>query len=287
MKMRGIWGIVGLLCASGVAGVCACSGSAIDVGPRSGSSGNDGLGGAPGAGGSTHDASACSDLTPLPEWPSTTACAGPNDSPLVGKWHGYVENAAAPWDELFLDIKGANSDGLCGTLTVGNVAPPPPATDPTRAYPPGNRSGQPLIPGHASTLLNGKLDGSRVRFAISSQDGYRGWCQLQTSYVRPEGAGGWGARACSCLPTGSYTVSNSNGECYSTYNTNGVMRTFECDALACGSGLCACNASGCDAPIEDARINYLTNFDLTASGDGLEGSDTAHTGSRIHFARIP
>ena len=52
--------------------------------------------------------------------------------------------------------------------------------------------------------------------------------------------------------------------------------------LAVWLGLCACNASGCDA-----APRYIDRFDLTVSGDTIEGSDTDHPGKRIHFTRVP
>jgi hypothetical protein len=215
----------------------------------------------------------------------------------VGRWHGYVENEAAPWDELFLDIKGANSNGVCGTLTVSNNEPPASPSNANEVYPAGAwfiRSGPdsvdvgpPLIAGYPSTLLNGKLDGSRIRFGISPREGHRSWCQLQSSYAAL-GSGGAPSRACSCLPLGATTLTISprdGGDCSSvTYDRRGVSVTLGCyQAGQCGEGVCACNASGCDA-----ADGLVDNFDLTADGtDRIEGSDTDHPGKRIHFKRAP
>jgi len=212
----------------------------------------------------------------------------------VGRWHGYVENEAAPWDELFLDIKGANSNGVCGTLTVSNAEPPASPSDAKEVYPPeasaaltgadSIRVGSPLIAGYASTLLNGKLDGTRIRFGISPREGYRSWCRLQPSYAAL-GWGGASSRACSCSPGGDATISPREGDCSSiTYSNRGVSVTLGCyQAGQCGAEVCACNASGCDS--SDGLVD---NFDLTADGtDRIEGSDTDHPGKRIHFKRAP
>jgi len=201
---------------------------------------------------------------------------------LVGRWHGYLENEGAPWDELFLDIKGANSHGLCGTLTVGNAAPPSPASDPTQSYPPGIAlPAWPLLAGYASTLLEGRLDGTRIRFGVSPTEGYRSWCEVQTPY-QLVGSGGAAGRACSCTPAGSTlaAVNETNQECTLIYTVNGAPRTFGCmQETQCGA--CACNASGC-VPAG----GYVNRFDLTANGDTLEGSDTDHAAKRIHFTRV-
>ncbi|HYP77537.1 MAG TPA: hypothetical protein VER12_16310 [Polyangiaceae bacterium] len=279
---RGIWAMLGAI------GLCACSGGAIDVGPgMGGGSGNNAAGaagasGAPAVGGST-----CTDMTPLPEWPSTTQCAGGEDSPLVGKWHGYLENSPAPWDELFLDIKGANSEVLCGTLVVGDAAPLPPATDANHAYPTDGSTvdkSSALVPGFASTLLAGRIDGTRVRFAIAETEGYQSWCALQTAYAQT------GTRyACGCVPNGPGNGDFTTDQCTIVDSSNGVASTFSCQkAKLCGwlgplsGGVCACNAAGCGAGQE-----AVVSFDLVATGDTLEGSGTLGANARLHFTRSP
>jgi hypothetical protein len=141
-------------------------------------------------------------------------------------------------------------------------------------------AGASLIAGYASTLLEGRLDGSRIRFGVSPTEGYRSWCEVQTSY-QLVGAGGGGQRACSCMPV-DLTVHQTNGECTSfTSTVNGSARTFGCSqGSQCHA--CACNASGC-VPAGDNVIH----FDLTANSDTLEGSDTEHGARRIHFTRVP
>ena len=277
---HGVWAITGAL------GLCTCSASVIDVGPGTGGA-NNGLGGAAGVGGAARDEGTCVNSDPLPEWPSTTACAGTNDLPLVGQWHGYIENQAAPWDELFLDIKGANSTAVCGTLRVGNATPPPPATSPIDAYPPGydplidrSYADWKLIPGYVLTLLDGTSDGTRLRFGISRGEGYKSWCLLQTPYQREDGQ-------CGCIPSGVVTDDTQGQQCSSWDSTSGITRTFTCHQVAlCTSpgryGACGCTPTGCDGlTIADVK------FDLIVSGDTIEGSDTAHSGARAHFARLP
>jgi hypothetical protein len=275
MMKRVVVGIVGVL------GVCACSGSAIEVGPGSaGAAGTNAGGGAAASGATGNPNATCTDSTPLPEWPSTTACAGTSDLPVVGRWHGYVENESAPWDELFLEIKGANGSGLCGTLTVGNTAPPPPATDPAADYPPGadsEHSGWLLVPGYPLTLLDGTVDGTRVRFRVSGTEAYKSWCALQTPYQQM-------GRNCGCVPRGSTTLIGD--KCVIVDYIGGATRAFNCaQSQLCGGpgpSACTCDASGC-GPLQDDE----NAFDLVVTGDTAEGSVSRVSGGRTHFTRLP
>ena len=260
---------------------CSCAGSAIEVGPGS----------AAGAGGSapvanptsSRPSSTCTDQTPLPTWPSTAACAGSNDLPLVGSWHGYVENEAAPWDELFLRIEGANDSALCGTLKVGNVAPPPPATDGEVGYPPGAvvaPSAVNFIAGYAMTLLDGTTDGTRVRFTVSRSEAYKSWCELQRITYDYAGVG------CACVPSWAEMGDFKADRCTFSDPNSGAELTVTCGKSAlCGSpgpAQCTCNASGCTA-----RTDSNLSFDLRFTGDTAEGVDSSHPGVRIHFTRSP
>jgi len=258
---------------------CACAGSAIEVGPGSAA----GAGGsAPGVNpASNPPSSTCTDQTPLPAWPSTAACAGSNDLPLVGSWHGYVENEAAPWDELFLSIEGANDSGLCGTLKVGNVAPPPPATDGEANYPPGPTEAQVFVPGYAMTLLDGNTDGTRVRFRVSRSEAFKSWCELQQTTYDWDGAG------CRCIPPwGSMGDLNTGIQTFVDPNTGAKLTLTVGKTRLCGSpypAVCTCNASGCTARSDDGDLS----FDLRFTGDTAEGVDSSHPGVRIHFTRSP
>ena len=272
MMMRRTCGVLGLLVLS------ACSGSAIEVGP-----GGAGVTAAAGASGApSMPRPTCTDETPLPAWPSSSACVGSNDLPLVGSWHGYIENQPAPWDDLLLKIEGANSDGLCGTLKVGNVEPPPPASDPNLDYPPGVSHADALpvlIPGFTMALRNGTTDGARVRFRVADYEGYRSWCELQSPY------GSDGGASCGCLPLGQATRDSSN-QCKVSEHGGSSWQTVDCGkAVLCGArapGACTCTAAGCTA--SDA---YVSQFDLRFTGDTAEGSDTEHPSARVHFTRFP
>ncbi len=274
--MRRLNLILGTLLALG------CSGKSIDVGP-----GGTADGSSPGAGGAgTGGTSAgswnpstpgdCTDQTPLPSWPDDSQCLAQSDLPLVGKWQGYVENQMAPWDQLILDIKGASvAGGICGTLTLGSAPLPPAATDPNVGYPPNrfesyaysNIGGAPntSFASYQLTLLQGTTDGQRVRFSIAQREAFRGWCKLQTSYRRRDST----VNICTCLPVPwSYSSSGSAVDGACTVGDGADRLTANCGKLAlCLDSVCACNASGCDAP------NYAAvSFDLRFTGDNAVGS---------------
>jgi hypothetical protein len=276
--------------------VLGCSGQKIDVGPGGGSSGDSAemsgggaasRGGTASAGGATQGglstlpASNCSVTTPLPTWPDPTSCVSSVASPLVGTWQGYVENAAAPWDQLTLVINGASVDGgVCGTIVVGAGPAPAPATDPNVGYPPSDTAGfedQPaIVSGFALTLQNGTTDGARVRFSVAQTEPWRSWCELQPSYDN-------GAQQCSCIPPySSLSGSTSNsGTCSiavgSQKFTVNCGKAFLCQGM---SPYCSCNDTGCEA-----ATSTTLDFDLRFSGDTAEGSNTG-SGFRTNFMRV-
>jgi len=271
----------------GVLGLCACSGSVIDVGPGSvggaESGGNTNVAGSGNTGGQQSSVPAelaCQDQAPLPTWPSTDACASASDLPIVGTWHGYVEQQPAPWDELTLVIRGASvSGGVCGSLTFGSGPIPPPATNPDQDYPTANSPSYPLAPtpGLPQTLLNGDTDGTRLRFTISLGETLRSWCALQDSYQRSSGD------RCNCLPNwssesagGQTTMKDPAGK----HNLHvSFTRMIKCSMF----NICACNAQGCDGAPD---LNG-TPFDLRFTANSAEGNDGLHSGARVYFTRVP
>jgi hypothetical protein len=272
--------------------VLGCSGQKIDVGPGGGSSGDSAemsgggttsAGGAAQSGLSTLPASNCNDTTPLPTWPDPTSCVSSVASPLVGTWQGYVENAAAPWDQLTLVINGASVDGgVCGTIVVGAGPAPVPATDPNVGYPPSYAAGSDYAPrivsGFALTLQNGTTDGARVRFSVRQAEPWRGWCELQSSYDM-------GAQQCSCVPQYSSLTGSTSNSGICTLKEGSHDLTVNCGkAFLCQGPTaphCACNDTGCDAATDEE-----IDFDLQFSGDTAEGSNTENGANRNHFMRV-
>jgi hypothetical protein len=181
---------------------------------------------------------------------------------------------------------GANSSGLCGTVTIGTHTTPvtlPPATDaaavypppsiaPTNCYRPGNNHPLDHILGLAYTILDGKTDAQRATFAISYTELYKSWCPLQTSYPSdlPPGY--------DCLPsTGNST---NNGKCYITA-FNGDLQEVSCTQMCLCTTLdiCACNSLRCVAKPDTSE----TLFDLLFNGDQAMGTFGS---SNVVFNRV-
>jgi len=121
---------------------------------------------------------------------------------MVGQWKGHwpVSGVTEGGDGLvaagdaLLTVQGLTADGVpCGTLSVGDGPPLPPATDPTAPYPPssGGAGGGPAdgkigplaygeFPGHEYPITGVVLDGPRLAFNVPVNEPWRGWCGLQT-----------------------------------------------------------------------------------------------------------
>jgi hypothetical protein len=271
--------------------LCNCSGGLIDVGP--------GGGGAAGASGAANGAwagsagsnsvngggdpsLACTDNTPLEQWPSSDGCVATSNLAIAGTWHGYLEGESGPWGELTLVIKGAStSGGVCGTLRVGAGPAPAPATNPHTSYPDPNVDTSVAhilnawVAGYPHTLLSGSTDGTRVQFSIARSEAYRSWCALQDPYLAV------GNGSCTCLP--SWVTTTQNGTCLLTDPVTGKHLQPNCGQLELCSGsqqLCACNAQGCDA----ARSSDNLPFDLRFNGDQADGVGNS---GRAFFTRVP
>src|SRR5687768_4541595 len=82
--------------------VGGCSGHALDLGETGGA-------GSTGAGGGPEPTNVV-----LPDWSELIRCTATPDSPIVGKWSGYVEGAD-PEDTFTVHIVGASeTTGVCG-----------------------------------------------------------------------------------------------------------------------------------------------------------------------------
>lgn len=190
--------------------------------------------------------------------PSTTV-----DPSLVGTWVGYIENyQKATSDQLELVITDGSPTGF---LVFGSRPPPPPPTSATNAYPedfPISSYAPPLVPyeGFEYALRQGEVDGTRVRFSLSSRQLWRDWCPLQESYASVGG--------CGCLPDwgGHFTQSSCVLE---NPETKELVKVGCAQVGLCrpGHGACKCTASGCTSD-EVADVD----FDLDRQGGQLDGS---------------
>jgi hypothetical protein len=204
-----------------------------------------------------------------------------NENPLfVGTWEGYVQGSPIGDEKssLRLNILGANSNGLCGTLTVGTHTEPvtfPAATDPTAWYPPTFspdelRSGSfgPIL-GYVYTVLSGEIAGQRTTFDVSYREIFNTWCELQTSYAKNLAYPEYG-----CLPanSGGYLSNDPADQCYIS------LMSGERQYVPCAQGwlcrdmnsVCSCTSAGCTAASGGLRFDLLFNGNQAA---GTFGSD--------------
>jgi hypothetical protein len=110
-----------------------------------------------------------------------------NDAPFNG--------AGGP--EKVVLILDAMTNPLLGTITFGDIGPPPPATDPNQPYPPAptmlqdpNGQRSPLVPGNwvqwpfpgfSYSLVASTLSGNLLQLAFVPPQLWQGWCAVQDS----------------------------------------------------------------------------------------------------------
>jgi hypothetical protein len=231
------------------------------------------------------DCSNAPNTVTVSEYPAPEACVTGNEqAALVGKWDGYYQGTGLSdeYATFHLNIMGANADkGLCGTIMFGTQTVPitiPPATDPTVNYPPAalNLGTNPInpsslpTPAFLYTILNGRIDGQRVRFNYSIDEIFNSWCALQTSYARTEDCTDFG-----CLPNWPAQGSTDpSGSCFLIDPTN-QMHQYSCVQM----GGCSLNTiCDCDKTHCVGRGNLgSASFDLVFNGDQATGAGAGGT----------
>jgi hypothetical protein len=211
-------------------------------------------------------------------WTDEKACAAGAQLPIVGTWVGSVEapTTLTRSTNAKLIITAANGRRVCGTLTLGNEAPPwPPVSNPDAAYPPELANALQNSFGGYLALLQGvpqTINASRVglpRLAFrASYAQWRQWCAMQTPYlcegiatteyycIPVEGSGGLSPRV--TYKPGVGCVTGHSGE----------IRVIDCGKAAlCLGGPCSCSAIECVAP-----PLWGDNYELEFSGDTAVGS---------------
>jgi hypothetical protein len=201
---------------------------------------------------------------------------GPSSS-----WTGYIENKTFPSGSDVLKITFASDPAglVVGRVTLGMGTPPPPATDPEAAYPPGvdprddTRAGY-LAEGFPFSMNGGTLVGNRLRFTMAQTEVWAGWCALQTPV---DDSGG-------CLPNWPSSADPVRHVCSLTNPQTGQVVTVNCNKFfMCGplGGICSCAAGTCAV-----NLSPEISFDMMVSGDQVSGSVTGRLGDRnVHFAR--
>jgi hypothetical protein len=201
---------------------------------------------------------------------------GPSQS-----WTGYIENYqfSSGSDAIKLTFAADSAGQVVGTVLFGNGTPPPQATDPNTGYPPGfaamntYTSGY-WVEGFTYSTASGTAASSRLRFSVSSNELWSGWCALQT----PIDDGGM------CVP--NWGGSCLNGQCSQTNPATG--QTIDVDRgkfeLCFMSHVCLCSTMACVADLSGGGAS----FDLTISGTNAFGSTAGDLGDHnVHFTKDP
>jgi hypothetical protein len=160
-------------------------------------------GGVPGVGPSDAHASDDQDSPPTALRKGPTVWVGQSNSTVTfpaGYDGGNVvpeNNNPATGPEKVVLILDAENNPVIGTITFGDVAPPPAATDPNQPYPPSptmrrNPNGQTFpigaetwaqspFPGFSYSLVSSMLSGNLLNLAFVPAQLWQGWCAIQSS----------------------------------------------------------------------------------------------------------
>jgi hypothetical protein len=227
-----------------------------------------------------------------------------------GQWSGYVENysgLASGSDTLKLAFDVADDGTLTGRVTLGDAAPPAPATDGTQIWPPGLSAddaefaaGKP-IEGFVYTAREIRWEARRLRFAIALTEPWKPWCELQRPYdwddpaLQPPSvtnnddagpltdAGGVGVPpdaddAGPSPDAGAEPTSTGTGghtpdwHCVRHDTDNvGIMWLCLASGYPCTCDATACTAAGLDPDDVRTQAREMT-FDLVLTGDAGDGS---------------
>ena len=202
---------------------------------------------------------------------SATATLGESLSDYAGNWEGYAEayQFSDGTDNVFLTLD-ANGQGA---LKVGQATLEVTELDPD-TYPPGMEnikdevdppSG--LTPGFSYPISGAVVESRRIRVSTATDELFRDWCELQTSYYSEDtvppryactpGGGGWGM---STSEDGTQTCAINNG-------VDPVI-PISCARASCNY-VCVCTKLGCS--IDDAK-DVQIDAALQADGEELQGT---------------
>jgi hypothetical protein len=220
--------------------------------------------------------------------PSSSSVYVGSDASVIGQlgpsqsWTGYIENYqfSSGSDSIKLTFAADSTGQVVGTVLLGNGTPPPQATDPNTGYPPGFAAMNTYTFGYwgegfAYSMASGTAVPSRLRFSVSSNDLWSGWCALQTP-IDDSGlcVPNWGG---SCTDSGQCSQTNP-----ATGQTIAVDRgKFE---LCFMSRVCLCLTMACVADLSGGGAS----FDLAISGTNASGSTAGDLGDHnVHFTKDP
>lgn len=139
-------------------------------------------------------------------------------------------------------------------------------------YPPGGHVDG-LVEGFAYPIVDGRVDGSRVRASIEPRALWAEWCALQPAYPHGE--------QYACNPHYQY-AGVSPEHCWYTDPVTGSPHDIDCDRMAlCDLGsACDCDATGCQH-----ATGGLVALDFRVVGDAGDGSVTLRELYNVHLTR--
>ena len=221
------------------------------------------------------------------DWPEERSCSSLPQLPIVGTWVGYTDVPTVPSQSnaVRLVITHANGKRMCGTLTMGNEAPPwPPLLDSHAPYPPDlsnahHSSFQSYIAqleGVPRTIVRSTLGLPHVWFSVSYAQ-WKGWCAAQLPY-RCQGVT---SSEYYCIPvSGSGGLEPRvthvpGGGCMTTYG--GEPHMLDCGrAVLCVGGPCECTDTRCGS-----TPAFPNEYELDFAGDIAAGSGMHLTRMRL------
>jgi len=215
---------------------------------------------------------------------NTDTGTGTGTNSASESWTGYVENFkfGSGSDAVKLVLATNTAGQVSGTVTFGNGIAPPPATDPSVAYPPG--MGQTIttpntfLEGPAFAIKSGSLQTSRLSLTVDSMDIWTDWCAIQPAPTDGSSI---------CVPEDfiTFTGNQDRSQCYLTPRSGDVV-TIDCYKwdLCFMSRVCRCSPSGCVTNGEDS--GYKISFDLFLTNGTGSGSMKGVFGSyNVHFTK--
>jgi hypothetical protein len=218
---------------------------------------------------------ACSGGDPVNIGENNPAKTGEFLSDYAATWDGYVEahDFASGSDRVRLTL---DENGV-GYLEVGDMPLVPAPTDPDTGYAvelDPDVAGPPLLvtrEGFRYTAFGTSVENSRIQLGVFSNEFYKSWCELQTSYLWDGGAS---VATHSCIPNSGHQTWPDNCSLY----VDNVEEPIDCNKLnLCihPDMPCNCDSAGCGVDIPSLpAAQYPTRLDgaLEDGGNSLVGT---------------
>jgi hypothetical protein len=200
-----------------------------------------------------------------------------------GKWTGYFENfaLASGSDAIQISISVAADGTGLGQVVLGKSAPPAAPTNPDLPWPSTNVDeitpilSPDYVEGFSYEAKDLHWESRRLRFTIDRLSAWKGWCELQTSFLLP---GGNVPPLYSCA--GGIIGGGSNG-CTRQDTPPVPVDCYKAIALCSFiGGVCSCDADGCTAASNPVAFDIALRDGLGDGSNSLSGGNIRLTRSR-------